>query len=203
MSLLMTSRTNHRLSLPLDLILKEKFLTFEITAELKERKLVLLEKLKYQKEVVTKVFPIVDAEDRQLQSLIIIEARIKKVRDAVITLPAISGNHTLKDVITTSRNELAYADSHVRPASWPMKHAKFLYETLDITEFPHYTNLGVLLCIEMFKTLPVFHQLTYKSQESVLRQMSLFCTILTDAWYSYEEKKETIRRSIETGWILI
>uniref|UniRef100_A0A915E272 Uncharacterized protein n=1 Tax=Ditylenchus dipsaci TaxID=166011 RepID=A0A915E272_9BILA len=152
-----------------------------IARELEVRRCLLLEKYKEEKTVLTKVDISTEEilEERQLQSLLMTEAKNKKLRDSTMESLAIMENWTMEDLIGTVRNELAYADKKVKPEHWPLKNVEDIAEEWKKYNSSSNLNYLVLLTIEMAKTLPLFHQLSYKSQKSLLRHMSLMCTTFT------------------------
>uniref|UniRef100_A0A915E7D6 NR LBD domain-containing protein n=1 Tax=Ditylenchus dipsaci TaxID=166011 RepID=A0A915E7D6_9BILA len=187
---------------PLSLKLPEGTDIDAICAELTYRRHLLLKKFQNNELMWTKVRPIAEdtLEGRQLKSLVVIESKVNKVRNTSVCLAAMANNWTIQDLVLSKRNELAYADFHKKPANWPLKIEELLTLTTKTKSFS-YISSGILLNVEMAKTLPVFNKLTYQSQECLLRHMPVLCSYLTDAYYSLQQKEETF--VYPDGWIPI
>uniref|UniRef100_A0A915EBM0 Nuclear receptor domain-containing protein n=1 Tax=Ditylenchus dipsaci TaxID=166011 RepID=A0A915EBM0_9BILA len=83
-----------------------------IVAEFIERKHFLLEK--YKKENMPKAYLVLEeaSEVKQLNSLLLTESRIKKVRESDVCLAAMMNNWTIEELILEPYNILADAENH-------------------------------------------------------------------------------------------
>uniref|UniRef100_A0A915EQY4 Nuclear receptor domain-containing protein n=1 Tax=Ditylenchus dipsaci TaxID=166011 RepID=A0A915EQY4_9BILA len=87
------------------------------------------------------------------------------------------------------------------PDNWPLEDADFVYEKGNLAQLSQYVNLGVLLNIEMCKTLPVFHKLTYQSQELLLRHIGWTPIKMRANWFSDLQDEEKYKKNIQMNYI--
>uniref|UniRef100_A0A915DXZ6 NR LBD domain-containing protein n=1 Tax=Ditylenchus dipsaci TaxID=166011 RepID=A0A915DXZ6_9BILA len=155
--------------LPADVNIKK------LSMESEAKRLQLLQKFNLKRRLDTKE----NLDCKLLQHLLLVESKLKDVRENAVCFAASFSRSSVKDLILSTDNMLAIANDYSEPPS------EFRFKFV-------YLQLGVLLSIEMAKTLPVFPKLSYKSQELMVRRMSLVNTILFDGYYSYELHQKVI-----------
>uniref|UniRef100_A0A915D9F6 Uncharacterized protein n=1 Tax=Ditylenchus dipsaci TaxID=166011 RepID=A0A915D9F6_9BILA len=159
----------------------------KLSKELNAKRACLLQKSNLKKSMESK--EVVNCQ--LLQYFLLVEARLRSVRESFVCPTAISSYTTMQDLILSSKNELANAELYKQPKDCDKRN--FLEAGSNFKcSVPYYFQLGIFLSVEMAKTLPVFNFLSYKTQESMVRHMSLVNTIFLDGYYSYERHQKGI-----------
>ncbi|KAI1712680.1 zinc finger, c4 type (two domains) domain-containing protein [Ditylenchus destructor] len=130
-------------------------------------------------------------EDKIIQSLVYVELKVRKIRESSRWLSESVIFQSIRELLESNHeNVLAHADQYPKELKWPLS----IDEALRLEESegrPHWLMLDMFLCIEMARTMPVFSQLDYNDQESLLKQAILANALLLEAFYSYQMKSET------------
>ncbi|KAI1710295.1 zinc finger, c4 type (two domains) domain-containing protein [Ditylenchus destructor] len=132
-------------------------------------------------------------EDKIIQSLVYVELKVRKIRESSRWVSDSVMCLTIRQLLESNHeNILARADQYPKEPKWPFSRSSDICKALKIqNRRPHWHMLDIFLSIEMARTMPVFTQLHYNDQETVLKQMILANTILLQAFYSYKMKSET------------
>ncbi|KAI1698034.1 zinc finger, c4 type (two domains) domain-containing protein [Ditylenchus destructor] len=129
-------------------------------------------------------------EDKIIQSLAYVELKVRKIRESSRWLSDSVIFRSIRELLESNHgNVLAQADQYPKELKWPLSIDEALKS--ESKRRPNWLILDMFLCIEKARTMPVFSQLDYDDQESLLKQVIFANMVLLLAFYSCQMKSET------------
>uniref|UniRef100_A0A915D1V7 NR LBD domain-containing protein n=1 Tax=Ditylenchus dipsaci TaxID=166011 RepID=A0A915D1V7_9BILA len=168
---------------PLVLLQFRSMDTEKIMLEFAERKFNLMRNCIVSEEIL---------KEKKLQDLLYVESNAKIIRNSSECPEAVLAGLSIKDLIKTQNNELSNARKYMDITNFLLKNEIKSGFKGQMTGMFYFTKIGIFLSIELAKTFPIFKQLSYNTQESLVRHVSLINSYLTDTYYSYELKSDKV-----------
>ncbi|KAI1731363.1 zinc finger, c4 type (two domains) domain-containing protein [Ditylenchus destructor] len=135
-------------------------------------------------------------EDKLIKSLIYVELKVNRIRESSHRPHESTLFLNIREIIEHNKNNiLAQADHYTKEQSWPLMRQSDVLELMQSEAKagdPHFLMFDIFLSIETAKTFPVFSQLDFKDQELLIKEVAFANTKLTEAFYSYQMKSDTV-----------
>ncbi|KAI1718170.1 zinc finger, c4 type (two domains) domain-containing protein [Ditylenchus destructor] len=171
----------------------------EISDQVENRQHYLHQKLtKEYPAIIKQTVPVFEEsiEGKLIKSLVYVELKVNRIRESSYRPHESTLFLNIRELVEYNKaNILAQSDRYPKEQSWPLIRHSDVLELMQREAkagHPHFLMFDIFLSIETAKTFPVFSQLDFKDQELLIKEVAFANTKLTEAFYSYQMKSDTV-----------